>query len=453
MNENLVKNPSISSEERSTEWMLPPAEELPDTLAGMLSQIVEIQDRKEVSTLDAVVSSVAERLQTEPFQMEAARSAVNFTERAVGIEEKKKTIRARFEEGVRRSLLPVAATLMMNTSPVLAQEARVNRSATALETPSIVKTEVRELMAADVFDFHSPLAITGEKMKTLKREMLPGELLVVKDFQNKVWQEKNEWMTVSGEDETGKFLSEAREMGALGGEQEFDILEDIEKNGALIHTHPVEAGEILRLSPVAIRSGEIRPFIMAPSAADVGQCMGDAGNGRVERIVDPVGMWEYRCDENHPFVHARKKFEEELNAALEGVKARYHVQEDDVVQIGATLGSVHPAFMILSFFSELNKKYPGIENDSTAVIGDIVGKNIKFALSLSEFESEGNELSHSSVTLSDVDLAKKIQGFIQNAEKKGIYMSYAPFRKPTKMKEGKEIPIRGVFRGDEVGEK
>lgn len=438
MNEALSENQSASVVERGTEALTQHLEEGPDAMAETLSQMECIQSGDDQGgSFD--IADMAGRLGADETQMEAAKTEVNFTERVAVLTRKKNDLKEKFERAVQKTLLPVMTAMAMNSAPALAEQPSTDRPATFPETTLVAKAESQELKKEEVFDVHSPLAITGEKMKALKREMLPEELLLVRDFQNKAWQEKNEWMAVSGKDKSGKFLSETKESGALGGTLSFDILENIEGNSAKIHTHPVEAGGTLGLSSWAMRSGETKAFIMAPSAADVGQCMDDAGTDSVGRIVDPVGIWEYRCDENHPFVQARKKTGEEFGAVLEGVKARYQVREEDVVQASAALGTVHPSSVMSALFSELDKKYPGIESDSEAALHEMVRKNQKVALGFLEFETEGNELSRSSVVMPDVDLAKQIQGFIQNAEKKGVYMSYTPFRKPMKTDGGQEV--------------
>lgn len=437
MNENPRENPDTLPQEQAAERVLPQEEQPADTLAETLAQIQEIQmtDAEGAAPMVGVVEEAARRLEVGVEGVEAAKVEVNFTERATALADKKKDLKDRFKAAVEKALLPVAAAIAMNATPALAQESQTDRSMADSESSMVIKTESHELKKQDVFDLNSPLVVVGEKMKGLKREMSPEELVLIRDFQKKTWQEKNEWVVVSGKDKDGGFRSETKEVGPLGGGATFDILEILKKEQAVMHTHPLEVGELHGVSSQAVRNGGTKPFIMPPSAADVGQCMEDGGTDTIQRIVDPRGVWEYRCDDKHPFAIMRQKMGDEFAADLEMIKTRHSIPEEDITQAGVAVENIHPALSVGALFSELDKKYPGIEEDYQRALTKFLAKHHDFGLAMLSHEGGGEILTRVSVKLSDEELSEQIQGYIRGAEKKGIYMSYTPFKEMPRTKE------------------
>ncbi len=436
--ENPVEQLNAALSENAVETGVLENERQADTLAETFTQIREIQKGGGVDAagVDGVAEEIARRLKVDLVQLDAVKEAINFTERTTTLVEKKKTLKEKFDAVVQKSLLPVATALAMNTAPVLAQESQTDRPVTTPEATLVAKSESRELKK-NIFDLSSPLNVVGEKMKAFKREMLPEELALIKEFHKKAWEEENEWMAVSGRGKQGQFHSEIKEAGRAGGELIFDTLEEIVSEQSVNHTHPVAVGSLIGLSPETIQSihkKEINSFIMPPSTVDIGGCMNDAGTDTVQRVVDPRGVWEYRCDEQHPFVVARKRVVEDLSNAVEEVKTKYGVRDDDIAQASSALGTTHPALMMQSLFSELDKKYPGIEKSGQTVLTKIVARNSDFALAMLSYEGSGGILTRGSQNLSEVELSNRIQKFIQGSEKIGVYMSYKPFKELPKNK-------------------
>ncbi len=110
---------------------------------------------------------------------------------------------------------------------------------------------------------------------------------------------------------------------------------------------------------------------MPPSFHDIGMCA--QLDKAVHRIVDPRGMWEYRCDKESPMIASVKEKKVDLLKPLPDL----HGLEEILVT----------------------------ENDAKYVFDASIDQNI-----------------------SDAELAKIISKYIQKMEEKGVYMSYTPFK-------------------------
>lgn len=442
MNESLIERKPSPAMENAEVLTSPERLDSSEVLSAIFAHIKDSEGKAGHSFSQENIQGMAERVGADTEQIEAAKNEIGFTEQAAAIADKKKSLKERFRENVTRSLLPVFTAVTMSNTPVLAQESDSDRPKAKQEAAFVVKSESRELTKESLFDLNSPLAIVGKKMEKLRKEMSTEELALVQDFYKKAWREKNEWVVAFGKDKEGNFLSETQESGSLGGTHAFDIREKITQDGGLMHTHPVmmmESG--LGSVAEAVRNGDHRPFLLTPSAVDIGQCMDDAESvtDKIQRVVDPRGVWEYKCDERHPFIAKRKEIKEGFEKNIERIMVRHGIEQEDFQRTADRMGNVHPMFLLTNVFSELDKKYPGLEQNGHAVISKFISENNEWALDIMSYEEEGLALSKQSLELPDTELAKKIQSFVTNAEKRGIYMSFTPFKTvPEKNRKDRE---------------
>ncbi|MFZ2187927.1 MAG: hypothetical protein WAV46_04880 [Candidatus Moraniibacteriota bacterium] len=446
MNAHPFENGSVPTQEQVIEQNESVAERSPETLSETLSQIQKIESMEEASPDgDFGMAKMGERVNADQSEIEAAEGVIHFQERAQDFGEKRQEIRQVFEAKVRKALLPVAAALTMNWGAALAQEAPEEQFVATPEILTVVaKTETRELKVEDVFDRHSPLAQSSEMQKKLERPMTAEELATVEALHEKAWQGKNEVMSFSGRDKDGKYVIQTKESGPIGGRLEFEADEFL-TDKVSSHTHPVEAASAtLGISALAIREGKSKAIIMPPSTVDIGQCMNDASRNILQRVVDPRGVWEYECDANHPFTRSRNKAGKDLAKAIEAIQMRYAVDTADFEQAFSSVQDVHPAFMMARTFSALESKYPGIEKSGQDIFGELFKSDNALGLSFLEYDQEGSGLSLDSSEASDEENAKKIAAFIKNAEKRGIFLSYIPFREPLfKTETAKTVSVLG----------
>lgn len=413
-------SPAVAEQER----IISSAQEQPSgSLAETLDQIRSIQRKDAESEPEAMITDIALRLGADEAQVKAAKAEVNFVERSTVFAEKKRGLKEKFDEAVRKALLPVTTALAINMTPALAEASQIKNPETPPEASQAVNPESRELKKEEIFDLHSPLAIVGEKMKTLQRELSAEELTLIKDFRQKAQEEKNEWIAVAGKEKTGRFHVEIKEVGPAGGELISDTIEEIASEPSINHTHPAAMLDFSGLSPETIQG-----MIMPPSAVDIGGCMDNAGTDTVQRVVDSRGIWEYRCDEQHPFVATRKSLRENLGAAIKEVHTKYGVQDDDIEQARSAAATTHPTLAVDSFLSELDKKYPGLEKSWQTALAEVAASSNDLSLSMLSYEKSATVLTMASENLSEEDLSNKIRKFIQDSEKMGVHISYTPFK-------------------------
>ena len=406
-----------------------------DTVARVFDEIKSIEEQAEPKP-DARVAEMALRLGVDEAQLESVEQVVRFAERSRALTEKFHGIKDKFQENIRRTLLPVATALAMNSAPALAQEANTERPTTnGPETVLATKSESRELKKEDVFDVSSPLNITGEKMKALKREMLPEELALMKDFHRKAWQQEYEWAVVSGQDKHGKFTTKLDKLGYFGGSASVEIRKDIVSNASLMHTHPLDSYLMSGITSKGVRSGQEQPPLMPPSAGDIESCMQDSNIDSVGRVVDLRGVWEYRCDASHPAVEKRQTAEPERDKALKMLGLQFGIDGDDSARIDGVMIGPEKLPRLTDLIVQLDKKYPGIAKSGLEVLSRFSDQETEYVKNRLLYEQGVFEVARSSRDTSDEDVSLKIRNLIQNAERNGVYMSYTPFKELPKDKE------------------
>lgn len=415
--------------EQSVEKLSSETIESPQTLNNLFSQIEDIQraqntNEKGMTRLDEVVG----HLDVDGTQVEEAKSEIGFNQKSENITKKWDQAKRKFEEATRKALLPVVTALSLHAFPGIAQEVPIEPLQDSVGTALIEKSH--ELTEEDVFDKKSPLALASEKMQSPEKKS-SEELALIKDFSYKVWFDNNEWTSRSGADSQGSPLTEVKETGKTGGIVMFD--HEMSQEKISMHTHPVEVSDMLGSSAREIRTGEQQPFVMPPSATDIGSCM--SNSGVIHRVVDPRGVWEYQCDTQHPFVLKQKKLETQLRTLADTVKRDFSVAPADSTRALSSVKNTHPSMIIQKYFSELEKQYPGIEEYGNSALKKIVQENQDMAMRIVNQEKLGASLIGSSFVLSDTELSEKIKNYIQQAETLGVSLSYTPFREKPIQKE------------------
>lgn len=440
MNENLVEQSNAALSENAAETGVLENERQADTLAETFTQIREIQKGggADVAGVDGVAEEIAGRLKVDLVQLDVAKEAINFTERTTTLVEKKKTLKEKFDAAVQKALLPVATALAMNTAPVLAQESQTDRPVTTPEATLVAKSESRELKKEDIFDLSSPLNVVGEKMKAFKREMLPEELALIKEFHRKVWQERNEWAMVSGRNQQGEFVVKMNEGESHKVSMPLEITEKINNNLLLTHTHPVEVVGDSEVKQ-SMRHGESTLFVAPPSSMDlVLSCQSRAMN----QVVDPRGVWQYSCDEK--MMTAFLKPQEQLKAGIQQVVLLHALSPEDTARLQTAFSSsisqspgeyrdeYFEMFSLRNFqdfiTQSLSKGYPGLAQSATSLLDVYRTQKQDFAEVLLDTEHWNEWMLRNAAHYSDDELALRIRNLIKNAEEKGIAMSYTPFK-------------------------
>ena len=407
-----------------------------DTVARVFDEIKSIEEQAEPKP-DARVAEMALRLGVDEAQLESVEQVVRFAERSRALTEKFHGIKDKFQENIRRTLLPVATALAMNSAPALAQEANTERPTTnGPETVLATKSESRELKKEDVFDVSSPLNITGEKMKTLKREMLPEELALMKELHKKVWQEKNEWAASSWIDGKGSFVTELTEGNrySVTTVRRMSIFEQSKKNESHAHTHPRESNTF------STTPGP-QPDVMPPSGGDISHCADTSLNAMTFRVVDPRGVWEFQCDKQSSFIGIKKK----VTDGIENIGLSRGLEQDGMAKLKAMLQNAlrenNPTDMLAELavgLSILDKEYPGIKETSEALTSELTMATHERTKEILENEQWAGWLMRNSSHYSNDELVIRIKNYIESGEKRGVYMSYTPFKELPKDKESQK---------------
>lgn len=397
-----------------------------DAVGRIFARIEAIQDSSDFD----LEASVAELIQhVEPEVAEGAMKAVDYEARAKALATRARNIRDIFDQSIRRATLPVVTALAMNTAPALAQEANTERPTTAgHEIVLVSKSEERELKQEDVFDISSPLSITGEKMKALKREMLPEELILMLELHRKVWQAKNEWATVSWMDVTGNFKVEWIEGGPdrIYIPSPLPFLKKYRKDEVLAHTHPLK-----------FTSFTAAPGLLPPSVVDISSCNMTAWENKLtQRVIDPRGVWEFRCDKQNSYFRVK-------NESLEGIETAglaRGLEQDDMAKLRQILSSISDTFSISSIgqlgicLRELDGKYPGLYDSANEHYKGLSREAQKLLEGLIKNDSLVKWLIHNFQKYTDEELAVLVKNYIDNSEQLGVYMSYMPFKELPKDK-------------------
>lgn len=431
MPKNFLENTVVSSQEQMTERAIPEREKLLDAVSETLHKVQAIQSIDiETFSPDFIMEGISERLNADAAQRERAAAEVHFSERAEVLHEKQRGIKEKFEASVRKAMLPVVTAFAMNWSTAVAQETTGEQPVATPEVSKVaVKTEIRKWKEEDVLDRNSPLEQSSEMKKTFERSITSEELATLEELRQEAWQGKNEVASYGGRDRDGRYLIQKHVSGPTGGRVELEEAEDMVSDRVFSHTHPVEASsEFFGISALDIREGKRRAGIMPPSAVDIGQCIENASENILQRVVDPRGVWEYECDADHPFSRLKMKLNEDFVEAFKNIEIHYGVDAADFAEAVRSTQDIHPVFMLARTFSALESKYPGIEKSVQDTLEKIVKSHMAFGLALLEYEQEGSRLAMSSSEDSDQENAKKISEFIKKAEKIGVWLSYTPFK-------------------------
>lgn len=401
-----------------------------DSFVETIEQVEDIQASEPVAESDLVVKKVTKGLHATEEEVASVKQEVNFFARQEALNLERRGIREKLEASLRRALVPLVTAFALGSSPALAERVTSSDSGEVSSQRGTENGEQKELKMDDVFDLKSPLALSSKKFGS-EWKISSDELQLLKNLYQKALTETNEWVTLSGKDKNGKFTHEGWGTGPLGGYVEFENGDELTEK-VMTHTHPVGAAYSIGRSAQEIRESKIKPFVMAPSVSDFSVCI-SMGPGMKQRVVDPRGVWEFECDQNHPFIKTKNKIESIFSQRLEELKAGYSISKEDFEH--AKSMTANPTLMAADIFKELDKKYPGINKKGQSLISDVGAVSSKIGDALFTYESEGVKLANSSPDLTDKKLSSRIKSFIKKAEDKGMYLRYAPMKEqlPTKV--------------------
>ncbi len=376
------------------------------------------------------IEEVGARIHAEVAQVEAAKERVDFEARQSALEDRRQSLREVFEGRIRQALLPLATALALHAGPAWAQQAV---SEPIPSPPQLVALQPEAALVrneAALLDLHSPRAYQSEMMKRSRQEWSPEEVALVQELQEKAWKETREWMSFSGYDAAGRFVSEIQEMGETGGWSAPKAVE-ITTGRTLMHTHPIElaASFGVGVSAQALRDSN-KPLMMPPSIVDRSQCAQEAqGDGGVQRVVDTSGVWEYFCEAKHPLQELRDEF----STRAQDVFQRYGVSTQEG-ESAATRQAQENTQNPLALFTAFEPRYPGIEAEGQQILsevlekyGDVIGREGNLEITAKELAALSMSNGASPEALTD-----KVREFIQEAEKVGVHMAYTPFQSVSK---------------------
>ncbi len=413
------------------------AAERPDESISQVFDRIRNGAEQAESKLEERVVEKARRLAIDAAGLEQAKAVVRFPERAEALALARSRMMEKFERAVEKALAPVVTMLALNTAPVLAQDVRTERMATTQESSLTVQAETRVLKKEDVFVLDSPLAVVGEKMKALQRELLPEELALLKEFHAKAWQEANEWSMVSGKNRDGKFLVKKSEGGADFVHMPWELTQEIDERYLGTHTHPLEVEKEKELKD-KMRQGTRNAFVAPPSSNDlVISCQSMSMN----QVVDPRGVWQYSCDKD--MMRLFLKPQEQLKERIHNMGLLFALSSTDTARVEEAFTKafryshqyVDEYFerFVLRNFQEfidrsLSQTYPGIEKAVHEHLNGYKEHKAKLTEALVDNDHWGEWIRRVSSGYSDEELAIRIRNLIANAERKGIAMSYTPFK-------------------------
>ncbi len=434
MSDYLGENLASPREERQKEGA---SEISPDTFGTIFGQIE--MSIAEGRASEKKLTSLTECLVAGDTEGRSVEEATKLVERVDVIRERWNFATKRFQEKIQKALLPAMSVLAMASAPALAEESQTERIVT---TPEVsMKVGAGELMPGQVFDFNSPLYVVGEKMKKIKREMLPEELILVEDFSQKAKNETNEWVVVSGKDKGGKFTSTIRggSQGSVIVPVEFYDSLRSKTFVSIMHTHPPET--INEDVDQSDRKNSSRFLIAPPSATDIVMCKQEvhAQNQLIHRVVDSNGVWEYACERG--LTKAQIDLIRSVRQNMEMIVQKYGLQDKERIVLNQAFGivlnkSINDEEVLktsedtLEYISFLSTLDIGVSNDISAVLGAYAKEQRAILKNVFGISLWGGRVAEESPEHSPKRVSVKIADYIKYVEGLGVAMSYTPFRGP-----------------------
>lgn len=247
-----------------------------------------------------------------------------FRERLDALKKKKADLERGFHKNLLRALAPVlglGSPEMVSAQQVSTEVAAVESVATAENEGEEVseeeeKTEeeileerrtLAEKLHGELFDAQSSLAYRSEKL--LQAKLLPEDIALIRDLRLDALEKPEEQLVISGEGNFGDgtvenpyYVSEKGSLGRSGGSalgvlkmpENIDMDQEIQRS----HTHPLKARRAYLKFPE--NETEDKLYILPPSMPDITACFQSTSLGTDirERVVDPRGMWEFKCSKD-----------------------------------------------------------------------------------------------------------------------------------------------------------
>ncbi len=379
-------------------------------------------------------------------EVQRIKEKIGYFDRLAAIEKQREGAQIKLRERMRRVLLSVvtAATLQgvpskAEVTPATAKVVVASQNSTEASESVSLSEKLRspELTHQDIFDTQSPLNVTSKKLN--KESLSPGELVIVHELAKKVRMSKEEWAVVLGKNTTGRLTFEL-----FRGTEDgiFFSLESMRKMGVtrfdVAHTHPLSAED---LESHDHELGTHKRFLYPPSATDIRTCLVNQNPFKVHRVIDASGMWEYQCDRQSPLVVETVTSLQRLGETFDQLSQEHKLttkEKQQLLRIVETLYTNSFAVVALAqYFTALEERYPGIDAAGTRALNEHAERVKKLSVVLMSNDLYVEWIRRNMNKWTDSELATRLQFFVQEVEKNGIFMSYTPFKELPK-REGEK---------------